>query len=107
MGTVSNWDLEGQSTGRTLLMTLKGKCLISFWTSFSLNLRPIRRFCHWSASGSIWGHTPYTHNVEDGSVGVARVLVLGGVTNEAFLVGESDPRRSDTVTCGVMISSVA
>jgi hypothetical protein len=40
-----------------------------------------------------------TYDVENGVVGVAGELVLGGVTNEALLVGESDPGRCDTVTC--------
>ena len=39
-----------------------------------------------------------THDVEDGPVGVARVLVLCGVSNKALLVGEGDPGGSDTVT---------
>ena len=39
-----------------------------------------------------------THNVEDGVRGVAGELVLGGVTDEALLVVEGDPGRSDTVT---------
>lgn len=33
----------------------------------------------------------YTHDIEDCPVGVAGELVLGGVSNKAFLVGEGDP----------------
>jgi hypothetical protein len=40
-----------------------------------------------------------TYDIENSAVGVAGELVLGGVTNEALLVGESDPGRCDTVTC--------
>jgi hypothetical protein len=39
-----------------------------------------------------------TYDIENSAVGVAGELVLGGVTNEALIVGESDPGRGDTVT---------
>lgn len=39
-----------------------------------------------------------TLDVEDGSVGVGRSLVLGGVTNKSFLIGEGDIRRGNTVS---------
>jgi hypothetical protein len=39
-----------------------------------------------------------TYDIEDGALGVAGELVLGGVTNQTLVVGESDPGRSDTVT---------
>jgi len=32
-----------------------------------------------------------THDVEDGSVGVAGVLVLGGVSDKTLVIGEGDP----------------
>jgi hypothetical protein len=38
------------------------------------------------------------YDVEDGAVRVAGVLVLGGVSNEALVIGEGDPRWCDTVT---------
>lgn len=38
---------------------------------------------------------------------VAGELVLGGVTDETFLVGEGDPRRCDTVTCRGHLSATA
>jgi hypothetical protein len=38
-------------------------------------------------------------DVEDGPVGVAGVLILRGVTNQALFVGKSDPRGCDTVSC--------
>lgn len=50
-----------------------------------------------NCQSSLLGHA--THDVENGTVGVAGELVLGGVTNEALLVGEGDPGRCDTVTC--------
>jgi hypothetical protein len=39
-----------------------------------------------------------TYDVEDGAVGVAGVLVLGGVSDETLVIGEGDPRWCDTVT---------
>lgn len=41
-----------------------------------------------------WG----AYDIEDGSVGVGGELVLGGVSDQALLVCEGDPRGSDTVT---------
>jgi hypothetical protein len=38
------------------------------------------------------------YDVEDSPMGVAGVLVLCGVSNEALVVGEGYPRRCDTVT---------
>jgi hypothetical protein len=32
-----------------------------------------------------------TYDIEDGPVGVGGVLVLGGVSDKTFVVGESDP----------------
>lgn len=37
-------------------------------------------------------------NIEDGALGVGGVLILGGVTNEALLIGESNVRRGNTVS---------
>ena len=37
-------------------------------------------------------------DVKDGPGRVGGVLVLGGVTDQAFLVGEGDIRRGDTVS---------
>ena len=37
-------------------------------------------------------------SVEDGIFGVGVEGVLGAVTNKAFIIGEGDPRRCDTVT---------
>ena len=51
-----------------------------------------------SAWGASSGFPGGTHDVEDGPVGVACVLVLCGVSNKALLVGEGDPGGSDTVT---------
>ena len=42
--------------------------------------------------------TDETLDVEDGSVGVGRSLVLGGVTNKSLLIGEGDIRRGNTVS---------
>lgn len=37
-------------------------------------------------------------DVEDGALRVGGVLVLGGVTDETFLISEGDVRGSDTVS---------
>jgi hypothetical protein len=37
-------------------------------------------------------------DIVDGVVGVGRGLVLGGVANKTFVLGESDVGRSDSVT---------
>lgn len=42
--------------------------------------------------------TDETLDVENGSVGVGRSLVLGGVTNKSLLIGEGDIRRGNTVS---------
>jgi hypothetical protein len=43
-------------------------------------------------------------DVENRVVGVGGGLVLGGVTDEALLIGEGDVGGSDTVTCRVPVS---
>lgn len=48
-----------------------------------------------------WLHQKIEKNilgVEDGVGGVQRSLVLGGITDEALLLGEGNERRSNTVT---------
>ena len=40
-----------------------------------------------------------TYDIENGSFGVGGELVLGGVSNKTFVIGEGYPRRCDTVTC--------
>lgn len=67
----------------------------------------MRRFCHLSASALHTNTFCYTHDIEDGSEGVARVLVLRGITNEALLVSEGHPGRRNSVSCGTMVSVVA
>lgn len=37
-------------------------------------------------------------DVEDSALGVGGILVLGGVTNETLLIGESNVRRGNTVS---------
>lgn len=48
--------------------------------------------CNW---GVVWS---CLLNVVDGVGGVGGGLVLGGVTNEALVLGEGDVRGSDSVT---------
>jgi len=36
-----------------------------------------------------------------GAEGIDGGLILGGVTNQAFLISPGDIRRSDTVTCDI------
>ena len=55
-------------------------------------------YCQYAIHYSSCGVSRATYDIEDGSVGVGRELVLGGVTDKAFLVCEGYPRRSDTVT---------
>lgn len=40
-----------------------------------------------------------SYNIEDGPVGIAGELILGGISDKTLLVCESYPRRCDTVTC--------
>lgn len=56
-------------------------------------------YCQYTIHYSSSGVSRATYDIEDGSVGVGRELVLGGVTDKAFLICEGYPRRSDTVTC--------
>jgi len=42
--------------------------------------------------------TNHTLDVEDSALGVGGILVLGGVTNEALLIGEGNVRRGNTVS---------
>lgn len=88
-----------------LLTTLKGKCLMSFWTDLSLNFWPMRRFCGVVSIATAAARRS-TYDIENGAVGVAGELVLGGVTNETLIVGESDPGRCDTVTWRGQLSVV-
>ena len=53
----------------------------------------------------MYGSRRATYDVEDGALGVAGELVLGGVTDQTLVVGESDPGRSDTVTCRERLSA--
>jgi len=39
-----------------------------------------------------------TYDVEDGALGIGRILILCGITNQTFFIGEGDPRRCYTVT---------
>ncbi len=49
--------------------------------------------------------TNETLRIEDGVSWVGVEGVLGAVTNKAFIIGEGDPRRCDTVTLVVVIIS--
>lgn len=40
-----------------------------------------------------------SYDIENSPVGVASELILRGVSDKAFVVGESYPRGCDTVTC--------
>lgn len=81
--------------------TLKGQDSMSFLTTGSSNLRPIRRL-----EGPLGHPTHDTGNptsfnlldIEDSVLRVHSSLVLGGLTDQTLLVGERDERRGGVAT---------
>jgi hypothetical protein len=91
-------DLDGDAGLASLVDDLEGKVLDVILDGLVGELLSDETFLPQLASACAGCRGGAAYDVEDGAVGVAGVLVLGGVSDETLVVGEGDPGWCDTVT---------